>query len=132
MAVKLDSAFIKLCVCVKKSNFLSWAIRTVFVDPVTYTLIKQSALEHNLDFESVILSIVGWIFVKSIIGNFQSIIGSSLQWVVYCSFITQSNCLEQSDYGLTGGSYAICLRTQLRPLFKCSYSTIQGVVFNKV
>ena len=36
MAVKLDSAFIKLCVCVKKSNFLSWAIRTVFVDPVTY------------------------------------------------------------------------------------------------
>ena len=35
MAVKLDSAFIKLCVCVKKSNFLSWAIRTVFVDPVT-------------------------------------------------------------------------------------------------
>ena len=36
MAVKLDSAFIKLCVCVKNSNFLSWAIRTVFVDPVTY------------------------------------------------------------------------------------------------
>ena len=36
VAVKLDSAFTKLCVCVKKSNFLSWAIRTVFVDPVTY------------------------------------------------------------------------------------------------
>ena len=34
--MKLDSAFIKLCVCVKKSNFLSWAIRTVFVDPVTF------------------------------------------------------------------------------------------------
>ena len=27
-----------------------------------YTLIKQSALEHNLDFESIILSIIGWIF----------------------------------------------------------------------
>ena len=35
VAVKLDSAFIKLCVCEKKSNFLSWVIRMVFVDPVT-------------------------------------------------------------------------------------------------
>ena len=43
-----------------------------------YTLIKQSALEHNLDFESIILSIIGWIFEhcsKAKIGNFQSIIG---------------------------------------------------------
>ena len=36
VAVKLDSAFIKFCVCEKKSNFMSWAIRTVFIDPVTY------------------------------------------------------------------------------------------------
>ena len=36
MTVKFDSAFIKLCVCVKKSNFLSWAIRPIFTDPVKY------------------------------------------------------------------------------------------------
>ena len=36
VTVKFDSTFIKLCVCVKKSNFLSWAIRTVFADSVTY------------------------------------------------------------------------------------------------
>ena len=36
MAVKLDSAFIRLCLCEKKSNFLSWAIRTVFVNPITF------------------------------------------------------------------------------------------------
>ena len=39
VTVKFDSAFIKLCVCVKKSNFLSWVIRPVFVDPVTHTYI---------------------------------------------------------------------------------------------
>ena len=35
MTVKFDSIFIKLGVCVKKSNFLSWAIRPFFADPVT-------------------------------------------------------------------------------------------------
>jgi len=38
LAVIFDSAFIKLCVGVIKSNFLSWAIRPVFVDPITYGL----------------------------------------------------------------------------------------------
>ena len=36
VTMKFDSAFIKLYVCVNKLNFLSWAIRPVFVDPVTY------------------------------------------------------------------------------------------------
>jgi len=35
VAVIFDSAFIKLCVYVIKSNFMSWAIRPVFADPVT-------------------------------------------------------------------------------------------------
>jgi len=34
--VIFDSAFIKLCFCVIKSNFLSWVIRPVFTDPVTF------------------------------------------------------------------------------------------------
>jgi len=36
VGVIFDNAFIKLCVCVIKSNFLSWAIRPVHADPVTY------------------------------------------------------------------------------------------------
>ena len=36
LAVKLDSALMCLCVCAKKLNFLSWAIRPVFADPVTF------------------------------------------------------------------------------------------------
>ena len=51
VAVKLDSTFIKLCVCVKKSNFLSWAIRMAFVDPVTYYVHVcwwPSVTMHNL------------------------------------------------------------------------------------
>ena len=45
MAVKLDSA---LCLC-EKSNFLSWAIRTVFVDPVTnfFSLTNSPAHPHT-------------------------------------------------------------------------------------
>jgi len=39
VAVIFDSAFIKLCFGVIKSNFLSWAIRPVFTDPVTYAVI---------------------------------------------------------------------------------------------
>ena len=35
LAVKLDSVLICLCVYDKKLNFLSWAIRPVFADPVT-------------------------------------------------------------------------------------------------
>ena len=49
MAVKLDSTFIKLCVCVKKSNFLSWAIRTVFVDPVTYSVSPVDTCTYGYD-----------------------------------------------------------------------------------
>ena len=30
-----------------------------------YTIIKQSALKHNIDFKSIILSIIGWIFEYS-------------------------------------------------------------------
>ena len=33
LTVKFDSAVIKLCACVKKSSFLSWAIRPVFARP---------------------------------------------------------------------------------------------------
>jgi len=33
LAVKLDSVL--MCLCDKKLNFLSWAIRPVFADPVT-------------------------------------------------------------------------------------------------
>ena len=47
-----------------------------------YTLLKQSTLEHNLNFENIILSIIGWIFVLSTAQKhnrqFQSIISSSL------------------------------------------------------
>ena len=63
VAVKLDSAFIKLCVCEKKSNFLSWAIRAVFVDPVTNRLFLL--LHYILHaspspfFEFVMLAIIG-------------------------------------------------------------------------
>ena len=35
LAVKLDSVLMCLCVCDKKLNFLSWAIRPVFAEPVT-------------------------------------------------------------------------------------------------
>ena len=48
------------------------------------TLIKQSTLEHNLNFESIILSINRLNFLAllksiiGIIGYFQSIIGSTL------------------------------------------------------
>ena len=35
LTVKLDSILIYLCVCGKNLNFLSWAIRPVFADPVT-------------------------------------------------------------------------------------------------
>ena len=53
VAVKFDSAFIKLCVCVKKSNFLSWAIRTVFVDPVTIMDFSPFCNFYNI-FEQVV------------------------------------------------------------------------------
>jgi len=36
LALKLDKALMCLCVCRKKFNFLSWVIRPVFADPVTY------------------------------------------------------------------------------------------------
>ena len=36
LAVKFDSVLMCLCVCYKKLNFLSWAIRPVFADPITY------------------------------------------------------------------------------------------------
>ena len=39
LAVKLDSVLMCLCICDKKLNFLSWAIRPVFADPVTYCLV---------------------------------------------------------------------------------------------
>jgi len=35
LAVKLDSVLMCLCVCGKKLNFISWAIKLVFTDPVT-------------------------------------------------------------------------------------------------
>jgi len=46
VAVIFDSAFIKLWVCVIKSNFLSWAIRPVFADPVTYHACNSSNIIH--------------------------------------------------------------------------------------
>ena len=62
-----------------------------------YTPIKQPALEHNLDFESIIMSIIGWTFehcaLKRIIGNFQTIIGSSQVLNMYIKLvITYSSC----------------------------------------
>jgi len=36
LAVKLGSVLMCLCVCDKKLNFLSWAIRPVFAEPVKY------------------------------------------------------------------------------------------------
>ena len=39
LTVKIDSVLMCLCVCDKKLNFLSWAIRPVFADPVTYWLV---------------------------------------------------------------------------------------------
>jgi len=41
LAVKLDSVLMYLCVCDKKLNFMSWVIRPVFADPVTYCVIKR-------------------------------------------------------------------------------------------
>jgi len=38
LAAKFDSVLVCLCVCDKKLNFLSWAIRSVFADPVTFVL----------------------------------------------------------------------------------------------
>jgi len=50
VAVIFDSAFIKRCVCVIKSNFLSWAIRPVFTDSVTYdsTLGKEMVYRYQV------------------------------------------------------------------------------------
>jgi len=45
LAVKLDSVLICLCVCDKKFNFLSWAIKLVFAEPVTYTKVNQYPLQ---------------------------------------------------------------------------------------
>ena len=44
--MKLDSVLMCLCVYGKKLNFLSWAIRPVFADPVTYR--QQSPYALNL------------------------------------------------------------------------------------
>jgi len=54
MAVIFDSAFIKLCFCVIKSNFLSWAIRPLFTDPVTYTV--TGCMVPFLTFDTVCMS----------------------------------------------------------------------------
>ena len=35
LVVEPDSVLMYLCICAKKSNFSSWAIRRVFTDPVT-------------------------------------------------------------------------------------------------
>jgi len=48
LSVIFDSAFIKLCVCGIKSNFLSWAIRPVFADPVTYVWAQLALREGSL------------------------------------------------------------------------------------
>ena len=36
-AMKSNSTLMQLCICVKKLNFLSWAIRSVLSDQVTYS-----------------------------------------------------------------------------------------------
>ena len=41
LAVKLDSVLMYLCICVNRMNFLSWAIRLVLADPVTYILLPS-------------------------------------------------------------------------------------------
>ena len=42
--MKLDSVLMCLCVCDKKLNFLSWTIRLVFADPVTYYVVQSISL----------------------------------------------------------------------------------------
>ena len=54
------------------TKFLDWlfdrgtvieqSLTTTAVRKCRYIIIKQSTLEHNLDFENMILSIRGWIF----------------------------------------------------------------------
>jgi len=44
LTVKLDSVLMCLCVCGKNLNFLSWAIRPVFADPVMTELINRKSL----------------------------------------------------------------------------------------
>ena len=54
LAVKLDSVLMCLCVCDQKLNFLSWAIRPVFADPVTYI-----AFIHVCCFDSAFKRVFG-------------------------------------------------------------------------
>jgi len=55
VAVIFDSTFIKLCVCVIKSDFLSWAIRPVFTDSVTNSihLLKYLDCDHTSSSKTV-------------------------------------------------------------------------------
>jgi len=46
LAVKFDSVLMYLCVCDNKLNFLSWAIRPVFADPVKF-MVSMKTLPHR-------------------------------------------------------------------------------------